>query len=145
MQKTRISLDVVNTSASHNIGIELRLGKVKFFDSTVSPGTHHIVYEFDEDEDEHYLYIVMKGKTHQDTKIDDQGNILEDSIIDIRNISIDEINIDQLMTELAQYIHDSNGTDPSQSIHKFYGHMGCNGRVQLKFSCPIYLWLLENM
>jgi hypothetical protein len=145
MQKIRISLDVINTSASHNIGIELFLDKVKFFDSIVSPGTHHVVHEFDEDEAEHYLYIVMKGKTQQDTKIDDQGNILEDAIIDIRNISVDEINIDQLVYDLAQYIHDGNGAEPVASINKFYGHLGCNGRVQLKFSCPTYLWLLENM
>lgn len=145
MQKTRISLDVVNASASHNIGIELQLDKVKFFDSTVAPGTHHIVYEFNEDEADHCLYIVMKGKTQQDTKIDDQGNILEDSIIDIKNISMDEINIDQLMYDLGQYIHNGNGTESSESIHRFYGHLGCNGRVQLKFFCPLYLWLLENM
>jgi hypothetical protein len=145
MQKIKLSLDVVNSSQSRNIGIELRLDKVKFFDSTIAPGTHHVVHEFDEDQSEHYLYIVMKGKTQQDTKIDDQGNILEDSIIDIKNISIDEINIDQLMYDLGQYIHDSNGTESSQSIHRFYGHLGCNGRVQLKFSCPLYLWLLENM
>ena len=145
MQKTRISLDVVNTSTSRNIGIELRLDNTKFFDSIVAPGTHHIVHEFDEDEAEHHLYIVMKGKTHLDTKIDDQGNILEDAIIDIRNISVDEINIDQLVYDLAQYVHDGNGTEPVASINKFYGHLGCNGRVQLKFSCPLYLWLLESM
>ena len=145
MQKTRISLDVVNASASHNIGIELRLDNIKFFDSIISPGTHHIVHEFDEDKSDHYLYIVLKGKTYQDTKIDDQGNVIEDSIIDIKNICFDEINIDQIVYNRAEYIHDSNGTDPSKSTHKFYGHMGCNGHVQLKFSCPVYIWLLENM
>jgi hypothetical protein len=87
----------------------------------------------------------MKGKTHQDTKIDEQGNIVEDSMIDICNVCLDEINIDQMMSDLAQYVHDGNGTESVQSIHRFYGHMGCNGRVQLKFSCPIYLWLLETM
>jgi hypothetical protein len=145
MQKIQIRLDVVNNSTSRNIGIELYLNNVKFFDSIVFPGTHHVVHEFDEDEAEHYLYIVMKGKTQQDTKIDDQGNILEDAIIDIQNVSVDEINIDQLVYDLAQYIHDSNGTESAASIKKFYGHLGCNGRVQLKFFCPIYLWLLENM
>jgi hypothetical protein len=145
MKKVRISLDVINTSKNHNVGIELRLDNFKFFDSTVSPGTHHILHEFNEDDAEHCLYIVMKGKTQQDTKLDEQGNIIEDTIIDVKNITIDEINIDHLMIDLSQYIHDGNGTEVSQSIHKFYGHMGCNGRVQLKFTCPVYLWLLENM
>ncbi len=145
MQKNRLGLDIINHSQSHNIGIELRLNNQKFFDNIISPGAHHIVHEFDEEEKDHYLYIVMKGKTQQDTKIDNQGNILEDAIIDIKNISIDDINIDQLIQDLGQYIHDSNGAESSKSIHKFYGHMGCNGHVQLKFSCPIYIWLLENM
>jgi hypothetical protein len=145
MQKVRISLDVVNPSESHNIGIELRIDDVKFFDSIVAPGTHHIVHEFDEDETEHCLYIVMKGKTQTDTEIDDQGNIVNDAVIDIKNVSLDEINIDRLIHDLGQYIHDGNGAEPVQSIHRFYGHLGCNGRVQLKFACPVYLWFLENM
>jgi hypothetical protein len=145
MQKTRISLDIVNHSHSHNIGIELRLDEIKFFDNTISPGTHHVVYEFDEDDLEHCFSITMKGKTQDDTKIDDQGCIVQDVIIDIQNIALDEINIDQLVYDLGQYIHDGNGIESTPSVHKFYGHMGCNGRVQLEFSCPIYLWLLENM
>ena len=145
MQKVKLSLDVVNLSQSRNIHIELRVDKTKFFDSIVAPGTHHVIHEFEEDEAEHFLYIVMTGKTHEDTKIDVQGNIIEDSIIDIKNICLDEINVDQMVCDLAQYIHDGNGTESSESIHRFYGHMGCNGRVQLRFFCPIYLWLLENI
>ena len=144
MQKVRLSLDVVNPSQSHNIGVELRIDDVKFFDSIVSPGTHHVIHEFDEDEKEHCLYIVMKGKTQADTQIDDQGNIISDAVIDIKNIALDEINIDQLISELGQYIHNGNG---SHDLIKdqFFGTLGCNGCVELKFACPVYLWLLETM
>lgn len=145
MQKVKLSLDVVNPSQSHNIGIELYFDETKFFDQIISPGTHHIIYEFDEDEQEHCLKVTMKGKLHEDTKIDRNGNIIEDAVIDIKNISFDDIEIDQLIYDLSQYIHDGNGTESTKSVHKFYGHMGCNGYVELKFSCPIYLWLLENM
>lgn len=145
MQKVRLSLDVVNSSNNHNIGIELRLDDQLFFDQMISSGTHHIVHEFNDEEKDHYLYIILKGKTPSDTKIDDQGNIVEDVVIDIKNISVDNINIDRLIQELGQYIHDGNGADLVRSVHPFYGHMGCNGHVQLKFSCPVYLWLLENM
>ena len=42
------------------------------------------------------------------------------------------------------YRHDYNGTtDPFDD--EFYGEMGCNGTVSLKFTTPIYLWLLENL
>jgi len=145
MQKIQLSFDVVNTSESHNIGIEVSLDKKKFFDQLIPPGTHHVVHEFNDDDSEHYLYIIMKGKTYQDTFVDEEGNIVKDAIIDIKNLRIDDIDIDQLLCEQGLYIHDGNGTDAAPSIHKFYGHMGCNGRVQLKFSCPIYIWLLETM
>jgi len=44
----------------------------------------------------------------------------------------------------AVYVHDFNGT--GKFVNKqFFGEMGCNGTVELKFSSPFYLWLLENM
>jgi len=49
-----------------------------------------------------------------------------------------------MFTELATYTHDFNGTK-ELTQEKFYGVMGCNGTVSLKFATPIYLWLLENM
>jgi hypothetical protein len=49
-----------------------------------------------------------------------------------------------MVTEQAVYTHDFNGTQ--QEIQdEFYSEMGCNGTVSLKFSTPIYLWLLEHM
>jgi hypothetical protein len=144
MAESRISLDVFNASQSHNIAIELHLDQTKFFDHQISPGTHHVVYEFDGDAAKHCFSIVMKGKTHSDTQIDQQGHIIQDAIISIKNLAVDHVNIDQLAWNLAQYTHDGNGTEPAQTQHRFYGDLGCNGRVQLEFSCPIYLWSLQN-
>jgi hypothetical protein len=62
----------------------------------------------------------------------------------VSNIQFDGIDCQYLTTTLAQYQHDFNGTG-NPTIDKFYGEMGCNGTVSLKFTTPIYLWLLENM
>ena len=37
-----------------------------------------------------------------------------------------------------------NGTQESVD-DDFFGTMGCNGTVRLKFSSPVYLWLLETV
>ena len=59
-------------------------------------------------------------------------------------IQIDDILIDQLLTNKLEYIHDFNGSQ-STVKDKFYGVMGCNGTAEFEFTTPFYLWLLENM
>ena len=49
-----------------------------------------------------------------------------------------------MFVEQAVYTHDFNGTSKATE-NKFYGELGCNGTVSLKFSTPMYLWLLEHM
>jgi hypothetical protein len=144
MEKIKLSLDIVNASAFHNMGIELWLDKTKFFDNDISPGTHHVIHEFESQDQSHYFKIRLKNKTHQHTQIDESGQIISDALITIKNVCLDEIQIDQLMCEKAEYIHDGNGSK-TIAIHKFYGNLGCNGHAQLQFSTPVYLWLLENM
>jgi hypothetical protein len=86
----------------------------------------------------------MKNKTTEHTQIDADGNILTDSCICIENLSFDQIALGQMFIDQAVYEHDFNGTADAIK-DKFFGIMGCNGTVTLSFTCPIYLWLLENM
>lgn len=144
MDTIKISLDVVNRSQHHNLGIELWIDNQKFFDNTVSPGKHHIVHDFQAADGEHILRAVLKNKTTEHTRVDEAGNIIEDALINLDNISFDDISITQLVYQLSQYVHDGNGSK-TIAVHPFYGDMGCNGRVQLSFQSPAYLWLLENM
>jgi hypothetical protein len=144
MDTIKISLDIVNRSQHHNLGIELWIDREKFFDNTVSPGQHHIIHAFNADDGEHVLCMVLKNKGPEHTLVDESGNITEDALINISNIKIDEIDVTQLVYELAQYVHDGNGHQ-TIAVHQFCGDMGCNGQVQLSFANPLYLWLLENM
>ena len=149
METLKLSLDLVNTSEFHNLlDVELWMDKNKFFDNSISPGRHHIIHEFDVSDGEHYFKIVLKNKnkerSNKHTKIDNQGSIISDSMIAVSNVIVNDIEIDNLLVEKAQYVHDSNGIE-TIAVHPFYGNLGCNGHVQLKFSTPIYLWLLENM
>ena len=144
MDTLKISFYVVNRSLHHNLGIELWVDQQKFFDNNISTGCHHVMHEFEADGGEHVLKIVLKNKTVEHTRIDESGNIVEDALIDVKNILIDDIDLTQLVYTLSHYVHDSNGHEPI-AVHPFYGHLGCNGYVQLSFETPVYLWLLENM
>lgn len=149
MEKLKLSLDLTNTSEFHNLlDVELWIDKNKFFDNSISPGCHHIIHEFDIADGEHYFKIVLKNKNkerpNQHTKIDDQGSIISDAMIAVSNVIVNDIEIDSLVLKKSQYVHDSNGREVI-AVHKFYGNLGYNGRVQLKFSTPVYLWMLENM
>ena len=93
-------------------------------------------------EQQHTLIFEMSGKTHEHTVVDDAGEIVKDALLKLGNFSIDEIELTSIKTFL--YEHDFNGTG-EKTTDLFYNYMGCNGRVIVKFSTPIYLWLLENM
>lgn len=93
---------------------------------------------------EHDLQFVMKGKTSEHTRIDALGQIISDARLIVQDLEFNEIQLGHTITELATYTHNFNGTG-SEIQDKFYGELGCNGTVNLKFTTPIYLWLLENM
>lgn len=93
---------------------------------------------------EHVIQFVLQGKDSSHTKIDDQGNIVEDSSLKFSNFFADELELTQLVVNLATYQHNFNGNGP-ETADRFYGVMGCNGTITLNFTTPFYLWMLENI
>jgi hypothetical protein len=104
----------------------------------------HFSHVLEEDNAEHELRIVMKHKTPDHTELDNAGNIIRDAMLSISDIKFDEIALGQVLLNKAVYTHDFNGSQPPVD-DKFFGDIGCNGTVSLKFTAPTYLWLLENM
>jgi hypothetical protein len=139
----KISCAVGTNNPTAELGLEVWLDKQKLFD------TNHVIdqqleWQIIEDETDHELRFVMKNKTMDHTHIDETGKILKDTLVTIKNLCFEEIELGQIFIDHATYTHDLNGTSAT-TIEKFYGEMGCNGTVSLKFSTPIHIWLLENM
>ena len=109
------------------------------------PGNpQQIVHEFDDaDNADHLLTITLSGKLPKHTEVDDQGNIVSDLLVNVSQFSLESVPIDHVVWRQSKYYHDFNGTQPSIT-DEFFGDMGCNGRVEFKFSSPVYIWLLEN-
>ena len=140
-----ISFDLNTTDPDCAIGIAVWINDVCVFETAHLKEPHRFSHDInDDDEREHELRVVMSGKSAEHTKIDDAGNILKDVLVLISNVDVDGIDINQVFLDKTVYTHDFNGTQ-SEIADTFHGCMGCNGALSMRFSTPVYLWLLENM
>lgn len=109
--------------------------------------------EFDAElaEGQHELKITLLGKTPTDTVKDSDDpenfNIVKDLLLNVLNISVDDIDLDMLRYSESVYKlakpHDYQGTAVTEL--KDCVNLGFNGTYVLKFSTPFYLWLLEKL
>jgi len=144
MDKVKIAFDIVSTSAACPFHIEIWLDQSKLLALDNVEDCVHFTYELSDDDGEHELKIVLQGKLPEHTKIDEQGNMISDSTLQISNVTIDELDINKLFLEKCVYTHNFNDSQPDIR-DTFHGIAGCNGTISFEFSTPVYLWLLENM
>jgi hypothetical protein len=124
--------------------MEIWVDNQKIFNQDWVAESQTISYELSDHDAEHELRFVMKNKTVDHTKVDESGAIVEDACLIISDLAFDDIVLGNIVTEKAVYTHNFNGNSEAVQ-NKFFGEMGCNGTVSLKFTTPIYLWLLENL
>ena len=140
-----ITFNLDSTDACAELGFEAWIDQRKFLDIDHVTETQKITVDVDDQDDaEHELRLVLKNKTIEHTKVDENGNIIADARLIIKDLAFDEIQLGHMLVEQAVYTHDFNGNGATTQV-KFYGEMGCNGTVSLKFATPMYLWLLEHM
>jgi hypothetical protein len=144
METVKFNCVVGSTDFNVPLGLEIWLDQHKFFDQDHIDQTYKIEHEISDNDGDHELRFVLKNKLSDHTQVDADGNIVSDAIVMVSDIQFDEIDCQYLTTRLAQYQHDFNGTG-APTTESFYSELGCNGTVILKFSTPIYIWLLENM
>jgi len=139
-----ISFDIASTDSSAELGVRVWVDQQVVYANAHVTDTHHFSHDILDDDGEHVLEIEMFGKLPSHTEINEHNEIVKDAMLSIGNIAFDEIDVTKIVMNLAEYHHDFNGTQ-IPVIDKFFNDIGCNGRIVLKFTTPIYLWLLENM
>jgi hypothetical protein len=135
---------IATTNPDVPLGLEIWIDNQKLFDQAHVQENHRISADFSNSDGEHELRLVLKNKLSEHTRVDANNTIVSDARISVSNVEFEGIALNQLVPALAEYQHNFNGTG-ELSVHKFYGELGCNGTVTLKFTTPIYLWLLEHM
>ena len=139
------SLSLVAQATGDDLHLEVKLDNQIKFSKILSTEPESIEFDFaDVPNTIHVMEIILSGKKHDHTVIDNSGFILSDRIVEISNVSLDKIQLEQLFLDKTTYTHDFNGT-AEKTQDQFFGVMGCNGSVHFEFTGPTYLWLLENM
>ena len=129
---------------------KIPLGTEVWIDNTCVINVEHVdrvvcfSHQLADDDGEHELRIVMKHKTEAHTDVNESGEIVRDAVLTISDIKFDDIALGHTFLEKTVYTHNFNGSGEN-IIDRFFGDMGCNGTVSLKFSAPAHLWMLENM
>ena len=139
-----ISCILDTTSPPAALGFEAWVDDQKFFDTNHVQVQQPVFVEIADDDGEHELRFVLKNKTSDHTQLDEVGNIIADANLIVTDLAFDGIKLGYIVTKQAVYTHDFNGTKETTQA-KFFSEIGCNGTVSLKFTTPIYLWLLEHM
>jgi hypothetical protein len=144
MTTVNFSCAVAPNNADVPLGCEIWIDDTCLINTDHVNETLNVEHEFSEADGEHSLRITLKNKLSEHTQVDESGNIVSDALLTISNISFEGIDCSQIMKDLAVYRHNFNDT-ADQIDDQFFDCMGCNGTVELKFTMPLYLWLLENM
>ena len=139
-----ISFAISPSDATCPLGVEVWIDQQQIFNTDHLADTVNVSHDINEDDAEHELRVVLKHKKTDHTTIDANGNITKDAVINVGSFEFDEISVGQIVQELTVYTHNFNGS-AAEAQDQFFGIMGCNGTLSLKFTTPIYLWLLENM
>ena len=140
----KFSCNIGTSNAEIPLGIQVWIDDLCVHEHSHVRKTYHISHEINNDDADHVLRFVLKNKLPEHTSITESGEIQSDARLFVKDIQFDGIDCDLLTYQSAEYRHNFNGTG-EDTQERFYGEMGCNGTVSLKFTTPIYLWLLENL
>ena len=94
------------------------------------------------DEQSHTLNFTLHDKSKYDTELDEKGEITKDTLVKIKQIEIDDVDITHMLSanpDVFYYKHD-DGT-----VTTFHDVMGVNGTSTVNFTTPFYVWLLETL
>lgn len=147
MSTFSISFDLVTNCPTLGMGFEFWIDDDLYIDRPSIEQPETIVIDSISDlahPTSRAMTFVFKNKKLEHTILGENNSFIQDPVITIDNFKIDNIDCGHILHQLAEYYHDFNGTG-APTIDKFYGTMGCNGRVALEFKTPIFIWLLEHM
>lgn len=144
MQQCQVSLTIDTTDPAVPLGVEVWLDQDKIADHAHVTQSICVKHNLADADGQHELRVILKNKQPAHTTIDSNGQILTDATLVVRDVMFDQVALGQILIDQAVYTHDYNGQQ-ELTQQKFYGEMGCNGVMSLRFTSPVYVWLLENM
>jgi hypothetical protein len=154
--KFKVGLSGINPDKQPAFRICINCDEKVYGDLTASVNsTEYFEFEVDLTEGKHTLDIMLVNKKYGDTQLDENGNIINDLLLNIDSIEIDDIDLGTLRWTASEYCpsypppyvrsHMSENKSPPPAIVKNCINLGWNGKWSLAFESPFYIWLLENL
>ena len=116
--------------------------------------TEYFDFDYTLEEGDHYIKIELLNKGFGDTVVDQNGEIIDDLLLNIDSIEIDDIEVgaikwtgsiyEPIYPERYEREQNRNGVALEKQI-KNCVNLGWNGTWKLQFASPFYIWLLENI
>ena len=144
METIDIQFDFTTNDVHSGLSLEISFNNKLLQTIDATELTQKIQLSIECDTGDQLLDFTLKNKTPQHTILNDQGEIVKDSSIGIENFVIDYVELEHTFYEQCRYNHDFNGSQKPID-DDFFGTMGCNGTVSLKFTSPVYRWLVDTM
>jgi len=155
-EKLKFKLEVYGTYWNQVPVVEILINDYSHYKKPIN-GTEKeptvIEFEHELTEGEKYSLIIERsGKDTKQTVVED-GRIVKDQLLHIKSIEIDDIDIGALVYE---GVYTPKYPEPWASQQRSIGNalpesfknvttIGHNGRWELGFTSPFYMWLLENL
>ena len=157
-EKLKFKIQLFATSWDKNPTAEIQLSGKTYFPQTEITGTKEnptlIEFEAELEEDKEYTFSILRqGKERGQTVVNENGDILKDQLLHIKSIEIDEIDLGNL---IHRALYTPEFPEPWATQQREAGvkleeswtnvdSMGHNGKWELPFTSPFYMWLLENL
>ncbi len=97
-------------------------------------------FDYDFKDGSYVIGFTVQGKSDRDTVVDNNNNIVDDTLVTFEHLEIDEIEITELFEREALF-YDLQG-NPVADVMK---NIGFNGSYTFKFNIPFYEWLLSKV
>jgi len=156
IEKLKFKLELYSTRWDKAPRAEILINEHNHYNQEIT-GTEKepTVIEFEHELKEGEKYRLIINRSGKDTRqtVVENGQIIKDQLLHIKSIEIDEIDIGALVYSglytpkypepwATQQRQEGNKLPESFKNVTTIGH---NGRWELSFASPFYMWLLENL
>jgi len=156
IEKLKFKLELYSTRWDKAPRAEILINEHNHYNQEIT-GTEKepTVIEFEHELKEGEKYRLIINRSGKDTRqtVVENGQIIKDQLLHIKSIEIDEIDIGALV---YSGLYTPKYPEPWASEQAAAGNklpesfknvtaMGHNGRWELDFTSPFYMWLLENL
>jgi hypothetical protein len=156
-EKLKFKLELYATMWDQSPVAEILVNDKSHFKGDIT-GTENkpdvVEFEHELEEGKDYSLIIKRsGKGKKQTVVNENGDLLKDQLLHIKDIEIDKIDIGALVYDgvyTPEYPEPwatqqrEAGNELLESF-KMVTSMGHHGEWRLKFASPFYMWLLENL